>query len=1151
MPPLDKPRVFISYARKDGAALAQRLQKDLNGKGFDVWLDTQRIAGGATWTRELDAAIDSCQVMLAVLTKGSYESRMCSGEQLRALDNGKRLIPLLAEKGADRTTYLYALRLRDFTNDADYPARLTELISDIRGDATAILPDTYRETRVTYLTAPPRVANYLERPEALRALRDTLFAEDHRQPIALTALAGMGGIGKTVLAKALTDDEVVRRAFPDGIVWITAGKERKGDFAEEMRQVADVLGDDGNSGKKVTNWQDEYRIRIANKAALIVVDDVWSKADIEPLLAESPRSRFLFTTRDAAIGNLVGARDHRADLLDDAQSRELLALWANQPFAELPAVADEIIHECGRLPLALSVLGGMLRGKNAQYWADTLAGLRKADISSIRKQLPTGQETFFKAVETSFQSLEPEMQEQYKALAVLLEDMPAPLPILATLWNVDACDTRLISNRLVELSLAQLEGATESIRLHDLQLDYVRAQYPDKEALELIHGAVRLSSHVIANDPEQFASQMVGRLLSYQDTAAIADFTTRVVEGTHGPWLRPLHPALHPPGTALIRTLAGHTSSVNAVAATPDGRWAVSASSDQTLRVWDLGSGRELRTLAGHAGSVNAVAVTPDGQRAVSASDDQTLKVWELATGRKLRTLSGHSSAVRAVAVTPDGQRAVSAADDNNLIVWNLENGRQLHTLSGHTNLHVPGLDGGAFYFGVHSIAVTADGGCAISAGGDGTLKLWDLNDGREIRSMGTHFGPLEGTAVTADGLQAVSVSRDGTLKVWELSTGRELRSVDTGHTRGVSAVAVTPNGQQAITGSYDRTLKVWDLASGRELYTLTGHSEHINAVSVSKNGRRAFSAAGDGTVKMWDLENSRRRTSTTVHMERVSDVRVSGDGRRAVSASWDHTLKVWDVEAGRELYTLSGDSSGPSSVAISDDSQFLVSGWNGKLRVWCLETGADSTSIDVDFYSLSLVDTDRTGSRVAFIAKGGELTVWNPRTDDVMSWPHRHDSVPDGLALSQDGNYAISAAYDELKLWDCNTGQELRTLGAPSHWIYDVALSGDGKLALSASRDTTLRVWDAERGTEVRTIHGHSHWVNGVALSGNTRVAVSGSEDKSVKMWSIDTGQALASLACDAPAICCAISNDGSVVVAADAGGHVHFLRLEEPKKK
>ena len=84
------------------------------------------------------------------------------------------------------------------------------------------------------------------------------------------------------------------------------------------------------------------------------------------------------------------------------------------------------------------------------------------------------------------------------------------------------------------------------------------------------------------------------------------------------------------------------------VAVTPDGQRAVSASDDQTLKVWDLESGRELRTLTGHSGAVIAVAVTPDGRRAVSASEDQTLKVWDLESGRELRTLTGHSDVVKA-----------------------------------------------------------------------------------------------------------------------------------------------------------------------------------------------------------------------------------------------------------------------------------------------------------------------------------------------------------------------------------------------------------------------------------------------------------------------------------------------------------------------
>ncbi len=238
MPPSEQPRVFISYARRDGAALAQRLQKDLKKRGFDTWLDTQRIAGGRVWSTEIEDAVKSCRVVIALMSPGSSASEICRSEQLLALDLGIRVIPVLAAKTADRPIYLYAKQYRDFSSDADYIARLAELVADIRGDTTATLPESYRKTCVTYLTAPPRVANYLERREALHALRDALFAEDHRQPIALTALAGMGGIGRTVLAKVLTEDEVVQRAFPDGIVWITAGKESRAGIAEPVLHAA-------------------------------------------------------------------------------------------------------------------------------------------------------------------------------------------------------------------------------------------------------------------------------------------------------------------------------------------------------------------------------------------------------------------------------------------------------------------------------------------------------------------------------------------------------------------------------------------------------------------------------------------------------------------------------------------------------------------------------------------------------------------------------------------------------------------------------------------------------------------------------------------------------------------------------------------------
>ena len=328
---------------------------------------------------------------------GSYSSEICRAEQLLALDLGVRVIPVLvvALKGSDRPLYLYARQYRDFTDNTKYAARLGELVADICGDATAELPDTYRKTPVTYVTAPPPVTNYLERPDALRALRDAVFAEDHRQPIALTALAGMGGIGKTVLAKALTEKEVVQRAFPDGIVWLTAGKERKRDFIDEMREVAKALGEDLRGYDTALACQNQYRTTIAKKAALIVVDDVWSKADIEPLLAESPP--LPVSVHHARCNWATGTFAHNARSSRDRAGSSKSARFHRQVCRRsraLSAAADELIAECGRLPLALSVVGGMLRGTGAEFWKDTLDLLRKADLSAIQDQLPaTGQPT--------------------------------------------------------------------------------------------------------------------------------------------------------------------------------------------------------------------------------------------------------------------------------------------------------------------------------------------------------------------------------------------------------------------------------------------------------------------------------------------------------------------------------------------------------------------------------------------------------------------------------------------------------------------------------------------------------------------------------------------------------------------------------------
>ena len=153
--------------------------------------------------------------------------------------------------------------------------------------------------------------------------------------------------------------------MPDGVIWITIGKEGHRSYTAHMREVIIALGEEPEKDGAAFAWQRQYRELVAGKSALIVLDDVWSKADLEPLLVKSPTSKFLFTTRDAAIAHAVNAREHKADLLDDPQARELLAAWAGRKVNHLPPASAAILEECAGLPLALAMVGAMLRGQES------------------------------------------------------------------------------------------------------------------------------------------------------------------------------------------------------------------------------------------------------------------------------------------------------------------------------------------------------------------------------------------------------------------------------------------------------------------------------------------------------------------------------------------------------------------------------------------------------------------------------------------------------------------------------------------------------------------------------------------------------------------------------------------------------------------
>jgi len=548
--------------------------------------------------------------------------------------------------------------------------------------------------------------------------------------------------------------------------------------------------------------------------------------------------------------------------------------------------------------------------------------------------------------------------------------------------------------------------------------------------------------------------------------------------------------------------LRGHAGSISALVF--DDERIISASWDDTVRIWDAKTGQQQTMLRGYGADVLAVALSPDHARIAVGGRANTVQVWDTRRNEKILDLEGHERDVLAVAFLPDGERIVSGSRDKTLRIWNATTGEQIDRLSGH-------------HASVSALAVSPDGNRIVSGSRDGTIKIWNAQTGDVVTELMGHEQAVFALSFFKDGERIVSGSKDRTVRIWNATSGESLRTL-TGHTSDVYAVAVFGDDRRVLSGSGDDTTRIWDSETGAQLDVLKGHSQSVFALAIAPDDSQIVSGSRDNTIRLWTVSGSDYLTTWREEDAVHALGAFSRDDTLLVSAIADSTMRLWRIGAKEPLLALRGHEGVVLAVAVSPDDSRIVSGSSDNTaRIWDLESGQQLQVLDGHRGDVTAVAFSPDGEYIISGSGDNSVRVWDPSSGrELMVLKHHGADVHaagdvTAVAVSPDGRQVASASRDNaIRLWNLETGQPLGILeGHPSD-VLSIAFFPDGKRLVSVSDDTTVRIWNIASGQQLRAIQDHERSVTTVAVSPDGERIASGSSDQTVRLWDVETGEQL-----------------------------------------
>lgn len=1040
-------------------------------------------------------------------------------------------------------------------------------------------------------------SDYVDRPEIINKIRIALLIEkDSTGTTFSTALHGQGGLGKTIIARAICDDPEIRKKFPDGILWASLGE--NADIAQQQRNWIIALNGDASLASTIESGKVELRRLLRNKVMLLVLDDVWKLKESRALLVGGGFCQTLLTTRFA--DQVEDSEIIELDLMQLHESGELLKRTSKTELNENQIY--EISARVGYLPLALKIVGAMLA--RGIPWED----IREALIGSDIKYLSYGTNSVMSTIGASINYLSDEERIRYFELVIFPKGYPICVDAVIRLWQVIAEYQPRFSRKLLanfrDFGLLQNDN-----RLHDLQYDFLKNVvsvedskkwneilancYIDEEfwgepdpSEEKEYVLNRLPYHI--NSAGQFenlhtlltnfaflktkiehlgtasvlsdfefmrtddllvnlgkAIQLGAHILNRYPDQLFNQIYGRLghiselhhIEDQQGASFKLLSHSLTPPFSTKLSNKKGHIGAITCCSFSPDGKLIISSSIDGSIRLWNPVLGESVSLFEGHNSKVNCCTFNNQGDEFLSGSDDCTLRIWDLESKTTIKILEGHLDVIRCCAYSPDGKYIISGSDDRTIRVWDAASGKTIRILKGHKG-------------NIRACGFSPNGQIVLSGSDDSTLCTWDINSGNVINVFTGHNDAIRCCVFNPDGKRILSGSNDRTLRLWDATTG-DLIQIIQGHKGTISSCAYNSNGSLILSASWERVMYVWDSSNYQQLMALSGHKGSLNSCAFNPDGNLAISGAWDCTIKMWDLLTGENIKTFAGQTNYVRGCAFSPNGKLAISASTDHLIRLWDVLEKQMIRVFRGHNDYVRSCVFSNDgTKILSSSDDETLKLWDIESGQVIMTMEGHFDAVRACAYHPSKNLALSASWDGTLRLWDLDVGKTVKIFTGHDGRINSCGFNRDGTFCVSASDDRtLRIWNVSTGKTIKILEGHTDYVRSCAFSSNDRYILSASVDGTLKLWDLKTGTNYNLV-GHTEYIRSCVFSRNGKYILSASDDCSMRIWDVVSRDEIGHWFADGSIMCCAISNDNLDVIAGDSLNNLHFLSLCLPDK-